>query len=200
MTVYDEKIELVVSWFMNDDGAEDDIKYDNLPGRWKKPVFDAFAKGGRRIDGSNLTGIILNFIGNWTNIERLAMFETNEPEGCTAAKVAIYFWSLLLPVLLLTIRYHVGIGENEHSKSLKSIGAVQLQKSNGYLFLESSLAGLFYLSDSCRIGENEALKEHKLIGIKTSKLMGDCEDAANQERIQVASVLIVCNQMQPTDL
>ncbi|GJU29989.1 hypothetical protein Tco_1173578, partial [Tanacetum coccineum] len=128
-----------------------------LPGRWKKPVFDAFAKGGRQ---SNFDP--------WTSyIDKVILADFAILEG----------------------KY------NNVIYAQLSLGLYSCKSR--YLFLESSLAGLFYLSDSCRIGENEALKELKSIGIKTSKLMGECEAAANQERIQVASVLIVCNQMQP---
>ena len=58
-------------------------------------------------------------------------------------------------------------------------------KSTGYIFLGSALAGVFYLSDSCRTGAKEALKELKSMGIKTAMLTGDCQAAANEAQIQV---------------
>ncbi|XP_042752540.1 cadmium/zinc-transporting ATPase HMA3 [Lactuca sativa] len=62
-------------------------------------------------------------------------------------------------------------------------------KSTGYVFLGSSLAGIFSLSDSCRIGVKEAIKELKSMGIKTTMLTGDCEEAANFAQNQLGGAL-----------
>ncbi|KAJ0534320.1 putative translocase [Helianthus annuus] len=51
--------------------------------------------------------------------------------------------------------------------------------SIGYIFLGSTPAGIFSLSDSCRIGVKEALEELKFMGIRTAMLTGDCQDAAD---------------------
>ncbi|GKC58111.1 putative inactive cadmium/zinc-transporting ATPase HMA3, partial [Tanacetum coccineum] len=73
-------------------------------------------------------------------------------------------------------------------------------KSTGYIFLESSLAGVFYLSDSCRTGAKEALKELKSMGIKTAMLTGDCQAAANQAQVQLEGALdVIRSSLLPED-
>ncbi|KAI3803172.1 hypothetical protein L1987_31321 [Smallanthus sonchifolius] len=62
-------------------------------------------------------------------------------------------------------------------------------KSIGYIFLGSSLAGIFNLSDVCRTGAKEALKELKSMGIKTAMLTGDCQAAANHAQNQLGDAL-----------
>ncbi|XP_071733613.1 cadmium/zinc-transporting ATPase HMA2-like isoform X2 [Rutidosis leptorrhynchoides] len=52
-------------------------------------------------------------------------------------------------------------------------------KSVGYIYLGSTHAGTFSLSDSCRIGVMEALEELKSMGIRTAMLTGDTQAAAN---------------------
>ncbi|KAJ6699696.1 CADMIUM/ZINC-TRANSPORTING ATPASE HMA4-RELATED [Salix purpurea] len=51
-------------------------------------------------------------------------------------------------------------------------------KSVGYVYYGTTLAGIFGLSDSCRTGVAEAIKELKSLGIKTAMLTGDSEAAA----------------------
>ncbi|KAG6769407.1 hypothetical protein POTOM_025042 [Populus tomentosa] len=46
-------------------------------------------------------------------------------------------------------------------------------KSVGYVYYGATLAGIFSLSDSCRTGVAEAIKELKSLGIKTAMLTGD---------------------------
>ncbi|KAI3496271.1 hypothetical protein L1887_38628 [Cichorium endivia] len=73
-------------------------------------------------------------------------------------------------------------------------------RSTGYIFLGSSLAGIFSLSDSCRIGVRKALEELKSIGIKTVMLTGDCQEAADYTQNQVGGALdIVCAGLLPQD-
>ncbi|PWA63993.1 heavy metal atpase 4 [Artemisia annua] len=73
-------------------------------------------------------------------------------------------------------------------------------KSTGYIFLGSSIAGVFYLSDSCRTGAKEALKELKSMGIKTAMLTGDCQAAANQAQIQLEGSLdVIQSSLLPED-
>ncbi|KAI3496273.1 hypothetical protein L1887_38630 [Cichorium endivia] len=62
-------------------------------------------------------------------------------------------------------------------------------RSTGYIFLGSSCAGIFSLSDSCRIGVKEALEELKSMGIKTAMLTGDSQEAANYAQNQVMGAL-----------
>ncbi|XP_019247745.1 PREDICTED: cadmium/zinc-transporting ATPase HMA3-like isoform X2 [Nicotiana attenuata] len=62
-------------------------------------------------------------------------------------------------------------------------------KSVGYIFLGSSPAGIFSLSDVCRIGVKEAMRELKQMGIKTAMLTGDCYAAANHVQDQLDGAL-----------
>ncbi|XP_015082122.1 cadmium/zinc-transporting ATPase HMA3-like isoform X2 [Solanum pennellii] len=62
-------------------------------------------------------------------------------------------------------------------------------KSVGYIFLGSSPAGLFRLSDVCRTGVKDAMRELKQMGIKTVMLTGDCYAAANHVQDQLDGAL-----------
>ncbi|KAK1417080.1 hypothetical protein QVD17_26202 [Tagetes erecta] len=62
-------------------------------------------------------------------------------------------------------------------------------KSTGYILLGSSLAGVFNLSDACRTGAKQALKELKSMGIKTAMLTGDCQVAANHAQNELGDAL-----------
>lgn len=68
-------------------------------------------------------------------------------------------------------------------------------KSVGYIFLGSTPAGIFSLSDSCRIGVKEALETLKSMGIKTAMLTGDCQAAANYAQNQVKTKLRIRNMV-----
>lgn len=59
-------------------------------------------------------------------------------------------------------------------------------KSMSYVFLGSSPAGCFSLSDVCRGGVREALEELNSMGIQTVMLTGDCYTAANHAQDQVS--------------
>ncbi|KAJ9538524.1 hypothetical protein OSB04_031257 [Centaurea solstitialis] len=73
-------------------------------------------------------------------------------------------------------------------------------KSKGYIFDGSSLVGVFGLSDSCRTGAMEALKELKSMGIKTAMLTGDCQAATNHAQNQLGGALdIVHSELLPED-
>ncbi|PWA61428.1 heavy metal atpase 2 [Artemisia annua] len=73
-------------------------------------------------------------------------------------------------------------------------------KSVGFIFLGSTLAGTFSLSDSCRIGVKEALEELKSMGIKTAMLTGDCQAAANHAQNQLGGALdVVHAELLPQD-
>ncbi|KAJ0893121.1 putative hydrolase [Helianthus annuus] len=72
--------------------------------------------------------------------------------------------------------------------------------SIGYIFLGSTPAGIFSLSDSCRIGVKEALEELKFMGIRTAMLTGDCQDAADYAQCQLGGALeSVHAQLLPQD-
>ncbi|KAL6560134.1 putative cadmium/zinc-transporting ATPase hma4 [Orobanche hederae] len=73
-------------------------------------------------------------------------------------------------------------------------------KSVGYVFLGSSLAGIFCLSDACRTGAKEALNELKSMGIKTVMLTGDCYAAAKHAQDQLGGALeVVHPELLPQD-
>ncbi|KAL6521276.1 Cadmium/zinc-transporting ATPase hma2 [Orobanche gracilis] len=73
-------------------------------------------------------------------------------------------------------------------------------KSVGYVFLGSSLAGIFCLSDECRTGAKEALNELKSMGLKTVMLTGDCYAAAKHAQDQLGGALeVVHPELLPQD-
>ncbi|KAK9064873.1 hypothetical protein SSX86_016255 [Deinandra increscens subsp. villosa] len=72
--------------------------------------------------------------------------------------------------------------------------------STGYIFVGSTPAGIFSLSDSCRIGVKEALEELKSMGIRTAMLTGDCQAAANHAQNQLGGALgVVHAELLPQD-
>ncbi|KAL2481980.1 Cadmium/zinc-transporting ATPase HMA2 [Abeliophyllum distichum] len=73
-------------------------------------------------------------------------------------------------------------------------------KSVGYIFLGSSPAGIFSLSDVCRTGSKEALEELNFMGIKTVMLTGDCYEAAKHAQDQLGGALeVVHAELLPED-
>ncbi|XP_073277782.1 cadmium/zinc-transporting ATPase HMA3-like isoform X1 [Primulina huaijiensis] len=62
-------------------------------------------------------------------------------------------------------------------------------KSIGYVFLGSSPAGVFCLSDMCRTGAKEAINDIKSLGIKTVMLTGDSHAAAKHAQAQLGGAL-----------
>ncbi|KAK3012681.1 hypothetical protein RJ639_008893, partial [Escallonia herrerae] len=73
-------------------------------------------------------------------------------------------------------------------------------KSIGYIFLGSSLAGIFSISDICRTGVQEAIKELKSMGIKTAMLTGDSCAAAKHAQDQLKGALdVVHAELLPQD-
>ncbi|KAG9152688.1 hypothetical protein Leryth_025139 [Lithospermum erythrorhizon] len=62
-------------------------------------------------------------------------------------------------------------------------------KSIGFIFLGSQLVGVFSLSDGCRTGVGDALKELKLMGIKTAMLTGDSNAAAAYAQNELGGIL-----------
>ncbi|XP_074575443.1 putative inactive cadmium/zinc-transporting ATPase HMA3 isoform X2 [Curcuma longa] len=55
----------------------------------------------------------------------------------------------------------------------------------GYVFLDMVQIGRYALSDTCRAGAAEAIKELKSLGIKTVMLTGDSKEAAMHAQIQL---------------
>uniref|UniRef100_A0A6M2FD73 HMA domain-containing protein n=1 Tax=Populus davidiana TaxID=266767 RepID=A0A6M2FD73_9ROSI len=73
-------------------------------------------------------------------------------------------------------------------------------KSVGYVYYGATLAGIFSLSDSCRTGVAEAIKELKSLGIKTAMLTGDSEAAAMYAHEQLGHALeVVHAELLPED-
>ncbi|PKU63920.1 Cadmium/zinc-transporting ATPase HMA2 [Dendrobium catenatum] len=59
----------------------------------------------------------------------------------------------------------------------------------GYVLLDAMPIGIFALSDTCRTGAKEGIKELKSLGIKTAMLTGDSTTAAMQAQKQVFKAL-----------
>ncbi|XP_068642288.1 cadmium/zinc-transporting ATPase HMA2-like [Aristolochia californica] len=59
----------------------------------------------------------------------------------------------------------------------------------GYVFLESTPVGIFSLSDTCRTGAVEAIRELKSLSLKTAMLTGDSNAAAMYIQHQLGEVI-----------
>lgn len=59
------------------------------------------------------------------------------------------------------------------------------EKASGFIYMGETLVGTFSLSDDCRSGAMEAIKELKKSGIRTVMLTGDNHAAAQQVQFQV---------------
>ncbi|XP_012573400.1 putative inactive cadmium/zinc-transporting ATPase HMA3 [Cicer arietinum] len=68
-------------------------------------------------------------------------------------------------------------------------GEVHEGKTTGYIYLGPTPVGIFSLSDVCRSGVQEAIRQLKLLGIKTAMLTGDCQSAAVQAQEQLGHAL-----------
>ncbi|KAJ4913580.1 Cadmium/zinc-transporting ATPase HMA2 [Raphanus sativus] len=64
-------------------------------------------------------------------------------------------------------------------------------KTVGYVYVGETLAGVFNLSDACRSGVAQAMKELKSMGIKTAMLTGDNQAAAMHAQEQLGNVMDV---------
>ncbi|KAF8053461.1 hypothetical protein N665_1412s0003 [Sinapis alba] len=73
-------------------------------------------------------------------------------------------------------------------------------KTVGYIYVGERLAGVFNLSDACRSGVMQAMKELKDLGIKTAMLTGDNQDAAMHAQEQLGNALdVVHGELLPED-
>ncbi|CDY51090.1 BnaA07g36130D [Brassica napus] len=73
-------------------------------------------------------------------------------------------------------------------------------KTVGYIYVGERLAGVFNLSDACRSGVIQAMKELKDLGIKTAMLTGDNQDAAMDAQEQLGNALdVVHGELLPED-
>ncbi|CAH2077511.1 unnamed protein product [Thlaspi arvense] len=64
-------------------------------------------------------------------------------------------------------------------------------KTVGYVYVGETLAGVFNLSDACRSGVAQAMKELKSLGIKTAMLTGDNQAAAMHAQEQLGNAMDV---------
>ncbi|XP_065040369.1 cadmium/zinc-transporting ATPase HMA2-like [Musa acuminata AAA Group] len=70
----------------------------------------------------------------------------------------------------------------------------------GYVFLDMIQVGTFAVSDTCRTGAAEAIKELKLLGIKTAMLTGDSTEAAMHAHGQIEHGMeIIHAELLPED-
>ncbi|XP_061989718.1 cadmium/zinc-transporting ATPase HMA3-like isoform X2 [Rosa rugosa] len=73
-------------------------------------------------------------------------------------------------------------------------------KTIGYIYCERTPAGVFTLSDACRTGAADAVRELKKLGIKTAMLTGDSHAAATQANEQLEQALdVVHAELLPED-
>lgn len=73
-------------------------------------------------------------------------------------------------------------------------------KVSGFIFIGATLAGTFSLSDDCRTGAREAMRELKMMGIRTEMLTGDNHSAAQRVQNQLEQSLdVVHAQLLPED-
>ncbi|KAM1708830.1 hypothetical protein TB2_001707 [Malus domestica] len=73
-------------------------------------------------------------------------------------------------------------------------------KTIGYIYSGGAPAGVFIISDACRSGAAEALKELKKLGIKTAMLTGDSNAAALHTNEQLKQALeVVQAELLPED-
>ncbi|CAK8564103.1 unnamed protein product [Lathyrus sativus] len=68
-------------------------------------------------------------------------------------------------------------------------GEVDGGKTVGYIYSGPTPVGIFSLSDTCRSGVQEAIRQLKLLGIKTAMLTGDSQSAAMQAQEQLGGAL-----------
>ncbi|WOK92094.1 inactive cadmium/zinc-transporting ATPase HMA3 isoform X3 [Canna indica] len=70
----------------------------------------------------------------------------------------------------------------------------------GYIFLDMIPIGIFGLSDTCRSGATQALKELKSLGIKVAMLTGDSNEAATYAQNQLEDAIEVLRaELLPED-
>ncbi|KNA22035.1 hypothetical protein SOVF_037770 [Spinacia oleracea] len=74
------------------------------------------------------------------------------------------------------------------------------EKASGFIYMGETLVGTFSLSDDCRSGAMEAIKELKKSGIRTVMLTGDNHAAAQQVQFQLGEALDTIHaQLLPED-
>lgn len=90
--------------------------------------------------------------------------------------------------------------------SVPTIGEDKEGKTIGYVYSDATPTGIFTLSDACRTGVVEAIKELKLLGIKSAMLTGDSHASAmhTQDQVHLAllnlyNLIIMCKKSSKYD-
>ncbi|KAK8501237.1 hypothetical protein V6N13_026941 [Hibiscus sabdariffa] len=92
------------------------------------------------------------------------------------------------------------ISERAHGTAPNLQGNLMEGKTIGYVFSGATPAGIFSLSDACRTGAAEAVKELKSMGIKTALLTGDNQATAIHVQEQLGNGLDVIHaELLPED-
>ncbi|KMT19963.1 hypothetical protein BVRB_1g010070 [Beta vulgaris subsp. vulgaris] len=92
--------------------------------------------------------------------------------------------------------YRISLRAGSHANELHKME----EKASGFIYMGATLVGTFGLSDNCRSGAMEAMKELKKSGIRTVMLTGDNHIAAQQVQHQLEEALdIVHAQLLPED-
>ncbi|KAJ8763762.1 hypothetical protein K2173_003544 [Erythroxylum novogranatense] len=88
---------------------------------------------------------------------------------------------------------YIGNRKIGHRSGSKTVPPVEVDKKSGktigYIYCGAAPSGVFSLSDACRTGAAEAIKELKLLGIKTAMLTGDSRSAAMHAQEQLSYAL-----------
>ncbi|KAK8550098.1 hypothetical protein V6N13_118631 [Hibiscus sabdariffa] len=92
------------------------------------------------------------------------------------------------------------VSERAHGTAPNLQGNLMEGKTIGYVFSGATPAGIFSLSDACRTGAAEAVKELKSMGIKTALLTGDNQATAIHVQEQLGNGLDVIHaELLPED-
>lgn len=85
-------------------------------------------------------------------------------------------------------------------ETVPTIGEDKEGKTIGYVYSDATPTGIFTLSDTCRTGVVEAIKELKLLGIKSAMLTGDSHASAMHTQDQLGHTLeVVHAELLPED-
>ncbi|KAJ7955821.1 Cadmium/zinc-transporting ATPase 3 [Quillaja saponaria] len=93
------------------------------------------------------------------------------------------------------------IGVRAGSETVPALqGDTKEGRTIGYVYLGTTPIGIFALSDACRSGVVEAIRELKLLGIKTAMLTGDSQAAAMHVQDQLGGSLeLIHAELLPED-
>ncbi|KAH7688010.1 Zinc-exporting ATPase protein [Dioscorea alata] len=84
--------------------------------------------------------------------------------------------------------------------TVRTMNNVEEGVTVGYVFCNAAPIGIFTLSDTCRTGTAEAVKELKSLGVKTAMLTGDSIGAATNAQNQLGNVIeMIYAELLPED-